>query len=86
MESRIELSDITKREDVVHITVTAYSRISEERVGGNYRYSETFFNRHWRYKDGKLLFMNANLEWDEFTDRNRETDLVLAAVKAHGYL
>jgi hypothetical protein len=66
MESRLELSDIKKRDGVVHITIASYHRIAgrEERVGANYRYSETFFNWHWRYKDGKLLAMNANLGMD----------------------
>jgi hypothetical protein len=88
MESRFELSEIKQRDGTVHVIITAYHRIegSEERVGANTRCSSTFFNRYWRYKDGHLFTINDKADWIQFSERNPETEFVLAAVAAHGYL
>jgi hypothetical protein len=88
-QTRFELKEIEKRNDgVVCITVTVLSRVPGTEVydKGNYRYTETFSNKYWFYKDGKLFdVIGWNITKVEFTERTPETDFVLAAIKARGY-
>jgi hypothetical protein len=82
LNTHFELDEITERDGVLYITVTALHPIpgSEVPSGPNRQYTNAIFHHHWRYKDERLFDANGR----EYTERNEETDLVLAAVRARG--
>lgn len=82
--ARFERGEIRERDGVLYISITAFYPIASERLSeASYQITETVSGRPWRYKDGQLLAMNDSLDWTVFSERNEETDFVLAAVKAH---
>jgi hypothetical protein len=75
-QTRFELKEIEKKNDgAVFVTVTILSRVPGTET------SETVSNDFWKYKNGQLF----DVFGVELTERNPETDLVLAAIKARGY-
>ena len=80
--ARFELGEIKERDGVSYLSVTVFHEVpgSEVRSGPNWKYTERVSNHYWRYKDGLLLDTNGK----EFTERNEETALVLAAIRSAG--
>ena len=75
-------TEITARDGVLHITVTAFHQHEAEQLPSGNRVTEGVCHHHWRCKDGQLFTLNNKAEWEEVevTDRNEETAIVLAAV------
>lgn len=81
---RFELDEkeITQRDGVLYISVTAFHEIPGSAIatrGLSHQITGSVYRHFWRYKGGHLLAMEG-LDWLVFTERNEETDLVLAAV------